>query len=140
MLAARTIRFVLLYGPPLAKIRAPRLIATRQVRLMRVEPGLSVRLVERADIISEGRDDGGRYFGTTSVALNVDDPAAARALAFDLHVRTTLLRIARREAVWRSSGALGTLLCEISFQLSQSSLVFSVEVEAALDIPRAAFA
>lgn len=131
---------MLLFGPPLAKVRSPRLIAERTVSLVRVEPGLALALVDRADVLSEGRDDAGRYFGTSSVAVDAADPAVARALSTDLHVRTAVLRIARREASSRSNGPLGTLSCHVSCRIDGARLIFDVEVEAALDAPRAAFA
>ena len=131
---------MLLFGPPLAKVRSPRLVAERTVVLTRVEPGLALALVEGADVLSEGRDDDGRYFGTSSVEIVAADERAAAHLSRDLHVRAAVLRIARREASSRSNGALGTLSCHVTVRLTGARLVFDVEVEAALDAPRAAFA
>lgn len=108
--------------------------------LTRVEPGIALALVERADVLSEGRDDAGHYFGTSNVEIAVDDIDTARALSVNVHVRTAIVRIARREAASRTNGVLGTLSCHVAVELSASKVVFVVEVEAALDAPRAAFA
>lgn len=131
---------MLLFGPPLAKVRSPRVTATRALTLVRVEPGRALALLAGADVVSEGRDDGERYFGTSSVVVAVEDAATAHALASDLHVRAAVLRIARREAASRARGALDTARCHVDARFERGSLTFDVEVEAALDAARAAFA
>ncbi|MCC6647138.1 MAG: hypothetical protein IT374_16390 [Polyangiaceae bacterium] len=128
---------MLLYGPPLAKARATRLTARRVVSLVRVEPGLALSWVARADVVSEGRDDGARYFGTSSVIVPADDDATLRALASDLHVRAAVLRIARREACSRARAALDTARCHLEITLAPGRATFEVEIEAELDLARA---
>ncbi len=135
-----TIALVLLFGPPLAKVRAPRLVASVSLSLSRVEVGVALALLARADVVSEGRDDGARYFGTSSVIVAVDDEATARALASDLHVRAAIVRIARREAASRASATLDTARCQIDASFDRGRLTFDVELEAPLDVARAALA
>lgn len=116
------------------------MLMTRTVSLSRVEPGVALALVARADVVSEGRDDGARYFGTSSVVVPVEGESTARALASDLHVRAAVVRVARREAASRATAPLDTARCQLDARYEAGRLMFDVEVEAALDAREAAFA
>ncbi len=135
-------------SPGLAKIRAVPLVQRRTVELCAAAPGRWGEIVERADIVSEGRarleGDLLVYYGSTSVLLlrrsaggelpDADLPAIAALLRADPHVRLRVLRLARREAEGRAppGAPLGTLHAEIDVAASARGVALLVEVVARL--------
>jgi len=132
--------------PGLAKIRAVPLVAERTLHLSAASEGRWRRIVEAADVVSEGRTipEGERlvYYGSTSVLLlrrsaggelpDAQLPALTALIRADPHVRLHVLRVARREAEARAGGALGTLRAEIDVAASARGLSLLVEVVARL--------
>lgn len=127
-------------GP--TKVRAIPLLRTRERRLVALTEGVLRDWLERADVVSEGQEqrseDGSTYYGTTSILLAFDSaPAAALedlatlgAIAEDPHLRLRVLRVARREAEARATGALETLRTELVVHRTTRGLTITIEVEA----------
>jgi hypothetical protein len=105
-------------------------VTRRTVQLLSVLDGWWARVLDRADVVSEGsrasEPPGGVYYGSTNLRC-VPEPrpatlqklgigALARLMLADPHVRVRLVRLARREAVARAPGPLGVLRVEITAQ------------------------
>jgi hypothetical protein len=124
--------------PGLAKVRQPPLVRTRRRDLVAVTDALLRDLLERADVVSEGGDQGGSYYGTTSLILRVsrlessqlDAPSLLAALAVCPHLKLRALRVALREALARSRSELGTMRMEMHVDCRPTELVVTVDVEA----------
>lgn len=137
-----TIAFVMVPRPGPAKVRSIPLVRTRERRLVSLTEGVLRDWLERADVVSEGQeqrtDDGGTYYGTTSILLAfdsapdavLDDLATLGVIAADPHLRLRVLRVARREAEARADGELETLRAELVVHRTTRGLTITVEVEA----------
>jgi hypothetical protein len=131
------------------KIRSVPLVQTRTISLTTAIAGRWQEIVERADVVSEGRTEieDGRlvYYGSTSVLLlrcseggalpDVDVSMLAALLRRDPHVRLRVLRIAHREATARAGAPLGTLRAEIDVGAGARGVSLLVEVVARLARP-----
>lgn len=131
-------------SPGLVKAQSGSFVRRRTLELVAAEDGRIREMVEAADVVSEGlaKEEGGRlvYYGSTSLLL----PSRARGgalpepeietlaalLAFDPHLRLRAMRVARREAVTRARGDLGTIRAEITVQASTTGIVVLVDVVA----------
>ncbi|MBI4955680.1 MAG: hypothetical protein HY908_26915 [Myxococcales bacterium] len=136
-------------GPGLQKAR-PRAVTWRSLTCAALPPDYWQRLIETADVVSEGgvsvEGDQSVYYGTTSVlcelgaarrdgcgaaALGLEVESALAALAAaDPHVRLRLLRIARREAQARAPAPLGVLHAELAAHVRGSCLCIEATVSA----------
>ena len=118
----------------------------RTVALCAIGAGRWSEIIERADVVSEGRTDpdGDRlvYYGSTSVLLlrrsaggELPDLLVEKLAALvraDPHVRVRVLRIAQREAAARAGGPLGTIRAEIDVAANARGVCLLVEVMARL--------
>jgi hypothetical protein len=131
-------------GPGVVKVRAAPIMQKRTLDLAALPDGRWQKIVDAADVVSEGRveAEGHRrvYYGSTSVLLlrrsaGGDLPDAeierlAALLRADPHVRLRVLRIARREAAARAGEPLGTLRAEIDVAPCTRGVSLLVEVVA----------
>jgi hypothetical protein len=138
-----TISFVT--GPGIVKAREPPVLEEREPHLVRAADARWRRLLEDADLITEGaprEEAAGRFwYGSTSILLPADPADTARLAGVatrDLHVRLRALRTARREACLRAPGRLGRLVCEIRVRTDPRGVRIDVDVQAPLIERRAA--
>ncbi len=131
-------------GPGIAKVRAPRPFAVRDLRLVRAADVLWSSWFEHVDTVSEGAVtlEGGEqiYRGSTSVIVlteahggGLPDSAlddAMRVARVDPHFWLHAIRIARREAVSRSPGPLDTVHVEVNLQSDRRGIRADIDVEA----------
>lgn len=104
------------------------MVTRRTIQLLSVLDGWWARVLERADIVSEGgrssEPPGSVYYGSTNLRCvpeprpasirQLDLAAVARLMLADPHARLRLVRLARREAAARAPGPLGVVQVEIS--------------------------
>ena len=129
-------------GPGLKKTHGDRTLSERHVRLVRVTDSVTRDWLDVADVISEGRVDvtasGQSYFGSTSVLIaplpgvDVDRETLLHVVECDPHIRTRVIRLARREAESRARGGLGTMSVDLSFASSLRGVAITVDVAAAI--------
>jgi hypothetical protein len=128
-------------GPGLAKTRRPALLSLRTALLVTGTDARWKALLEEADVVSEGaargEDPTRQYFGSTHIHLELrperaddDIEMLAAVAARDPHLRTRIIRIARREAAQRADGPLDSIRAETTVTRAPSSVTFHVEVEA----------
>ncbi len=128
---------LLVTRPGLAKAW-PRLVESRDLSVLRVDDNTLAHLLATADVISEGQvheHEGARaWFGSTSMILSVraDLDRVAALVSRDLHARTRVLRVARREASLRAPCPLGPLRSEVRVTSVGGSLRIDVDVQAPL--------
>lgn len=127
--------------PGLAKAAAVSLVRGKVVALIATIDGRVRDLLEGADVMSEGsvvhEGSSATYFGSTSVLLT---PATAGVSLRDLsvvarcdpHLRTRVLRIARRETLARAVGMGDTARVELSVREHAGAVVMTVDVTMAL--------
>jgi hypothetical protein len=94
--------------------------------------------------VSEGQVDGAgsrrSYFGSTSVLLvaaraeDLPTEILLRLVESDPHIRTRVIRLARREATVRAGCPLGTMSVDLSFSHSSRGVAIVVDVTATLAI------
>ncbi len=116
--------------------------AEQHVRLVGLVDGVTRDWLEVADVMSEGRvEDGplGRtYFGSTSVLLRASERGEIDAATLvclvesDPHIRTRVIRLARREAAIRAPSAFGTMSVDLAFRASNDGVVITVDVAATI--------
>lgn len=130
--------------PGLTKIRAVPLVRRRVVKLVVADAGPIGEILDAADVVSEGRVEAEKgelvYYGSTSVLLlrkgaggalpDAEIAALSALLQRDPHARVRVLRIARREAMARAGGTLGTIRAEIDVSPSARGVALLVEVVA----------
>lgn len=131
-------------GPGIAKVRTPRPLTVRTLRLVRAADVLWASWFEHVDTISEGAvtiEEGEQvYRGSTSVIVLTDAhggsmPAsslaeAAQIARVDPHFWLRAMRIARREAASRSPGPLDTIQVEVHLQHDRRGIRADIDVEA----------
>ena len=129
-------------GPGLAKTRGERALHYRAALLVRGPIAHWAKLIETADVVSEGasKDDGDvpTWYGSTSLVLEFPD-ADAESRAFlatiarrDPHVRLRAVRIARREASSRAPAPLGRAVCEVRATEDPRGVRIDVDLQAPL--------
>jgi hypothetical protein len=133
-------------GPGLRKSRSQNVLRAKHIRLVSLTEGVTRDWLDVADVVSEGRVESDGYFGSTSVLLvpargesgerGVPDDIAPemllRLVECDPHIRTRVIRLARREATSRASCALGTMSVDLSFSHSSRGVAITVDVTASL--------
>ncbi len=125
-------------GPGLRKARGPGFFLREELTRLRSDDAAWREVFARADVVSEGAVQGGDWFGSTSIVLDLpempaEDLATVRSLAARcLHVRLRALRIARREAQSRAGASLLPSQCEIRFDDDSRGLRIDVDVQASL--------
>src|SRR5690606_32643707 len=97
-----------------------------------ISPELESFIFRRADILSEGRLEGGQYAGSTMITVDLSAAGTsfresatedtldrvAEAARHSVRIHTRALRIARTEASRRCSGvALGTMTANVGVQI-----------------------
>ncbi len=125
-------------GPGITKIRCLWPTATKEVRFHKATFALVEDWLAHADIVSEGRADGGAYYGSTHVRLPwarsphlaMRDHRAMEVLQCDPHLRVLVLRIARREAESRCPSALHIMRADLSFSTDPVGFVVVIDVDA----------
>lgn len=138
-------------GPGLASAGPGRVVTRRTVRLLSVLDGWWARVLERADVVSEGSQvteaTGEVYYGSSSVRCHpeprphairqLDVPSLGRLLLADPHARLRLVRLARREAAARTRGTLGVVRVELSARVGSPVATDGDErehIDVALDV------
>jgi len=138
-------------GPGIAKVRQVEVVSRRSLALIVLRDGWWSRLLERADLVSEGAvvDEEGRrvYYGSTSLHAQIErttlealpHPSVeqlAMVVLADPHARLRLLRLAHREAASRADGTLDVLSAELRAEVvlrgGQPWLSISIDVGAPL--------
>jgi len=138
-------------GPGIAKVRQVEVISRRTVDLIVLRDGWWSRMLERADLVSEGavvEEEGRRvYYGSTSLHARIER-ATLEALPrpsveqlgtvvlADPHARLRLLRLAHREAASRAGATLDVLSAELRAEVAmrgnETWLAIAIDVGAPL--------
>jgi hypothetical protein len=117
-------------GPSLAKATADRVVQHNTRRLVAVRDGFWARVLDRADVVSEGavvnEPHGAVYYGSTSLRCcseplpealqRLDSASLGQLLCADPHARLRLVRLVHREATARAQGSLDTVRIELRSQ------------------------
>ncbi len=128
--------------PGLRKAPRPPLVQARRLQVARAVDGRLRELLERADVMTEGKAlqeaAGWVWYGSTSVILRLGGVPEEERTRFcavarhDLHVRARVVRLAHREASLRAPRALGRVSCELRFLPAPEGLRIDVDVQAPL--------
>lgn len=129
-------------GPGLAKTRGERALHYRSALLVRGPIAHWAKLIETADVVSEGAQkddaDGPTWYGSTSLVLELHDTDLesrvflATIARRDPHVRLRAVRIARREASSRAPAPLGRAVCEVRASEDPRGVRIDVDLQAPL--------
>ena len=129
-------------GPGLVKTRGERALHYRVALLVRGPIAHWAKLIENADVVSEGAskddDDGPTWYGSTSLVLEFPDADLesrqflATIARRDPHVRLRAVRIARREASSRAPAQLGKAICELRAVEDPRGVRIDVDLQAPL--------
>jgi hypothetical protein len=138
-------------GPGIVKVRGTTAVTRRTLELVAVREGWWSRMLDAADVISEGAPvDEARervYYGTTSLHCNIEDGIAAggaddaeslaKLVMADPHARLKILRVAYREAVVRAGAPIGVMQAELAVasiaDRGRATLSIIVDVSASVD-------
>lgn len=134
-------------------------VSRRNLELLVVRDGWWSRMLERADLVSEGavvEEEGRRvYYGSTSLHVQVEratlealpKPSVEQlgvVVLADPHARLRLLRLARREAAFRAGATLDVLSAELRAEVAvrgaETWLAIAIDVDAPLVDAAANFA
>jgi hypothetical protein len=132
--------------PGLAKARQRSTLGSKTRQFVRAVESSLRGWMDGADVVSEGRMNGDRYFGSTSIFLAWQKAPeglcyggdAARALIHDPHLRLRALRLARREAEARASGNISSVSADLRADFDARGMFVTIDVEAALTARRRA--
>ncbi|MBL8743343.1 MAG: hypothetical protein JNK04_19665 [Myxococcales bacterium] len=128
--------------PGLAKARQRSILGQKTRQFIRAQEASLRSWMDHADVVSEGRTNGDRYFGSTSIFLAWHKAPeglsyggdAAHALLYDPHLRVRALRLARREAEARATGNLSSMSADLRTDFDARGMFVTVDVEAALRV------
>lgn len=109
---------------------AGRVVQHQTRHLVAVIEGFWARVIDRADVVSEGavvtEAEGAVYYGSTSVRCcpeplpealqGLDSASLGRLLCADPHARLRLVRLIHREATARVQGSVDTVRIELRSQ------------------------
>lgn len=129
-------------GPGLAKTQGERALQYRAALLVRGPIAHWAKLIETADVVSEGamKDDGDipTWYGSTSLVLMLHEHDVknreflASIVTRDPHVRLRAMRIAVREASSRAPAPLGRALCDMRAVEDRRGVRIDVDLQAPL--------
>ncbi len=129
-------------GPGLVKTRGERALHYRAALLVRGPITHWAKLIETADVMSEGAEqpdgDVPTWYGSTSLVLEFPDADAESRLFLatiarrDPHVRLRVVRLARREASSRAPAQLGKAVCEVRAAEDPRGVRIDVDLQAPL--------
>lgn len=136
--------------PGLAKARQRSTLGQKTRQFVRAIESSLRGWMEVADVVSEGRMNGDRYFGSTSIFLawqkapeglsyESDATRAQRqALLHDPHLRLRALRLARREAEARATGNISSVSADLRANFDARGMFVTIDVEALVMVRRRA--